>query len=62
VFAFAFAKNDMANLEDDEAAVFRKAAKLLRLLTDIKKKGLQAIADSRRSRLARRRARFHIAL
>ncbi len=34
VFAFGFAKNDIANLEDYEVAAFRKAAKLVLGFTD----------------------------
>ncbi|CAK7262404.1 MULTISPECIES: type II toxin-antitoxin system RelE/ParE family toxin [unclassified Shinella] len=34
VFAFGFAKSDIANLEDDEEAAFKKAAKLVLSFTD----------------------------
>ena len=34
VFAFGFAKSDLANLEDDEEAAFKRAAKLVLGLSD----------------------------
>jgi hypothetical protein len=35
VFAFGFAKSDRANLNEDELAVFKKAAKLVLALTQV---------------------------
>src|SRR5208282_3210279 len=34
VFAFGFAKNDMANIDNDEEATFKKAAKLVLAFSD----------------------------
>ena len=34
VFAFGFAKSDLANLEDDEEAAFKRAAKLVLVFSD----------------------------
>lgn len=34
IFVFGFAKNDRANLDDDEEAVFKQAAKLVLAFTD----------------------------
>ena len=35
VFAFGFAKSDLANLEDDEEAAFKRAAKLVLGFSDV---------------------------
>ncbi len=45
VFAFGFAKNDRANLDQDEEATFKKAAKLVLAFSDAQ---MEAEMESRR--------------